>query len=178
MLKTILLLSLISGLDGFTKPSLDLNQKFSQQVDNTKLPNTSKQIIAQRKAPINSPKNTSTTKETYPTLEVDGFLFQFKGCKSTEPRVTRCDLVVKNTTRERRGLSIGSRTRIIDDLGNELDASSFTLGSNQNNWPQAVNDLPANTSLKANIIFRGDIGSNIILLDIRANNSQIEFRQK
>jgi hypothetical protein len=79
-------------------------------------------------------------------------------------KLTNCNLVVTNK-QQRRGLFIRNPTRIIDNAGNELIASQFTLGANSGPT-SAKNELSTNIPLKANIIFRGAISDNIILFDI------------
>ncbi|HEY9804855.1 MAG TPA: hypothetical protein V6D25_31265 [Leptolyngbyaceae cyanobacterium] len=82
---------------------------------------------------------------------------------------------------QRRELIIENKTRIIDNAGNELVASEFSLGSEKGS--SASNDLSTNIPMKASVTFRGAIGSNIILFDIKAytrgpGHFNVEFKQK
>jgi hypothetical protein len=155
MFQNTLIFSLILGLAGFTKASL----AFHPQLNNKNIPNTLRSTIVQKN---DSPQET----DNYITLEVENFLFQFRGCQLIQYNVTRCDLVISNKL-SKRVLYIKNPTRIIDDAGNELIASGFRLGAVSSKY-HVKNELSTNIPIKASITFQGSVSDNIKLLNIGA----------
>jgi hypothetical protein len=164
MFKNFLLFSLISALPSFTDISYNPYQT-SSSLDNS-LPNEVKTIIVQQ--------NSSTTqKENFPTIQKEGFVFQYMGCNRLSSDLVKCDLVVNNK-QQRRYLKIyASHSRLIDDAGNELRGSEAMLGSQGGS-----NELSTDIPMKASITFRGAIGDKIKLFDISTFNFNVEFIQK
>jgi hypothetical protein len=154
MFKTTLIIGLAFGLGSLIQSSY----AFSPEFNNKNTSNTSVPIVVQKD---------DNQQPTYPTLELEGFLFQFRGCQATEKHdITQCDLVVTNK-QPKRVLSIGNPTRIVDDAGNELIASQFTLGAISSKYG-VENELSTDIPVKASVIFTGAIGENIKLFDIKA----------
>ncbi|MGF1981394.1 MAG: hypothetical protein RMY30_038220 [Nostoc sp. CmiSLP01] len=110
-----------------------------------------------------------------PILEREGYLFEFRGCKSTGDNTT-CDFAVVNK-QQRRYLSIcAPKTKVVDSAGRELIASQVFLGAKKAGGC-VRNQLSRDVPTKGSVVFDGLIGSDIRLFDISAYKFNVEFIQ-
>lgn len=107
------------------------------------------------------------SQNSYPVIQQNGFVFQFKGCVATpkSDQALRCSLVIENKE-NRRELRLYSRdSKIIDGEGNEFFSTKCELGSDSGEHPKV--DLPTQVPIKGSISFSKVPKGGIRILDLR-----------
>lgn len=108
-----------------------------------------------------------------PAIQENGFVFEFLGCETTpnSDMPLTCDVLVENTQDEEKqldlyaGLNNSNFSRVIDASGNEIFASSATLGKSEGTgYARAF--LPSGIPLRASLSFNEVPEGGIRILDI------------
>lgn len=162
-----LAIPMLLTLEGALTPSLSANEYSNiSTVKNSLLPHqTSAILVAQQVLDI----------------QQGGFIFSFRGCQNTpnSDQPLTCNFLIENTEEGRRELRIYSKSRVIDSDGNEILASSITIGNNTGNDARGV--LSSGIPLRSSITFNKSPVGGIKLLELSlweqgANYFYVEFR--
>jgi TolB-like protein len=110
------------------------------------------------------------------TKSVEGFTFRLQGCQ-LQGEVISCALSVTANQKDDR-LYLWGTSRLIDDEGNELRASSVSLGNSETRRPVSVSaNLVRDTPLKARVEFEGYKGAKTVkLIELVCSGFRVQFR--
>ena len=112
-------------------------------------------------------------------IEIEGFVFQFKGCRSTTNSDVplTCDFLVKNSQETRRTLKL-YEGRVVDVNGEVITGSFVKLGDDVDTNRSVRQELPTGIPIKGSVSFPQAPEGNIVLFDLRLYASKsfdVEF---
>lgn len=106
--------------------------------------------------------------------ECKGVVFDLIECKKDGNSIT-CNFIITSKEKDRE-VWINSRSRVIDDTGNELRVDKMQLG-NDSGSGSVSRKLPADVPVKARLTFNiSSQASALAILEVRSNDEVVQYR--